>query len=203
MRVALYKYIEGNKNKIYEGIELGNLLPNEYITDAGYDFQKFYDEYLLEMHNEAEKIIIYLSPIIFKVNLELYSLSDGKNQNILNFNCYDEKAAKISLFYTQSHYDKIYTNELLQILLNISFNINEHDGNERIIELEPINCSACKKSSIIITFSHMKDYIICKNCLVTYLLDDINTRYKLYVDQNYNNIECNKYIIKTIVDLYK
>jgi hypothetical protein len=197
MRLALYKYIESNKNKIIEGLEIGNLLPNEFITDHGFDFDKFYKDYLLQMHNEAEKIIIYLSPIIFKVSLELYSLSENKTFNIINFNSL-EKSDKVSLFYTCSHYDKIYPKDFILYLENISYNINELDGSDRIIELEAITCTACQKSSKLVSFTHMNNYTICKNCIVTYLIDNINTRYKFYAEQKFNNLECNNILSRLL-----
>ena len=39
-----------------------------------FNFEGFYNEFLLSMHNEAEKIIIYISPIAFNINLDLHVL---------------------------------------------------------------------------------------------------------------------------------
>ena len=78
MRIVLFNYISKYKNYYYNTeskIEIGHLLPNEYIYDEDkFQFGEFFQNFLLKLHTEAEKIIIYLSPIIFGVNLDLFIL---------------------------------------------------------------------------------------------------------------------------------
>ena len=70
-RYVLYKYINENKNKLYTknfGVKIGNLLPGEYETDDGiFLFEEFYENYLLKLFNDAEKIVIYLTPFVFPI----------------------------------------------------------------------------------------------------------------------------------------
>lgn len=90
MRLVLYTYILKNKNAYYNAeshIEIGHLLPNEYIDESdNFLFGDFFEQFLLKMNSEAEKIIIYLSPIIFGVNLDLFILEGLAKSNINNSN---------------------------------------------------------------------------------------------------------------------
>ena len=70
LKYLLYEYILENKNKIYNSeypIKIGNLLSDKYINEKGeYLFDYFFQDNLLKMDTEVEKIVIYLTPFIVK-----------------------------------------------------------------------------------------------------------------------------------------
>jgi len=128
MRLVLFNYISKYKNFYYNlesQIELGHLLPNEYIDEIGnFNFEEFFCSFLLRMNSEAEKIIIYISPIIFGVDLDLFILeglakanySGYDNSNCNNINKNNDKNAKEGI--EQS--DNLYNSEGVLIKDNIN-----------------------------------------------------------------------------------
>ena len=115
-RYVLYKYINENKNKLYTknfGVKIGNLLPGEYETDDGiFLFEEFYENYLLKLFNDAEKIVIYLTPFVFPIKLNII-LYDGKQQDIFQeFYSPDNKDCNnvISILNKKVHYEIVYSN---------------------------------------------------------------------------------------------
>ena len=110
-RYELYLYIKENENKLFsENFEvlIGNLLPSKFEKDGNFLFEKFYDKYLLKLYTDAEKIIIYLTPFIFGINLCIY-LFDGEKQNF----SYSENNNKIfeheiTMINKVGHYELLY-----------------------------------------------------------------------------------------------
>ena len=112
-RIIIFKYIEKNEDKLFAEtfpVNLGNLLPNEYETeDEIFLFNKFYDEFLLKLYKDAEKIVIYVTPFILDINFNILifedvtqSLSSMKFINNDNFNY-------INILLKYGHYDLIYS----------------------------------------------------------------------------------------------
>ena len=90
-RYELYKYIKSNQNKLYSvsfPIQIGNLLPSMYEDEDGnFDFNKFYLNQLLKLFVEAEKICIYITPFVLRINLDIINYnSNDKNNVISHFN---------------------------------------------------------------------------------------------------------------------
>ena len=115
-RYIFYIYIKDNENKLYLKnfpIKIGNLLPSKYETEEGdFLFNSFYQNYLLKMFMDAEKIIIYLTPFILGINLDIMTFEDD-SEIIKNIN-YDGKVKylfedKIFLMNRRNHYELIYT----------------------------------------------------------------------------------------------
>lgn len=94
MRLVLFNYISKYRDFYYNSesqIEIGHLLPNEFIDECeNFLFEDFFRDFLLRINSEAEKIIIYLSPIIFGVNLDLFILEGLAKANYPYYN-YDEE----------------------------------------------------------------------------------------------------------------
>jgi hypothetical protein len=128
-RYIIYLYIKDNENKLYSKnfpVKIGNLLPSKYENSKGeFDFNKFYTEYLLKMFMEAEKIIIYLTPFILEINLDIIIFEDNEEQMVNRFT-FDENNNNnklqnniISLLNRKNHYEIIYTFEEYNKYLNI------------------------------------------------------------------------------------
>ena len=119
-RYIFFKYIKKNENKLYLEnfpIKIGNLLPSYYETNRGeFLFNKFYYCYLLSMFTDAEKIIIYLTPFVLGINLDIIVYDDHEDEIIKNINYTGENEFnfnndKIFLLNINGHYELLYTEE--------------------------------------------------------------------------------------------
>ena len=119
-RYILYLYIKENENKLFSNyfpIKVGNLLPLSYENEKGeFYFDKFYKDYLLKMFSEAEKIIIYLTPFVLGINLDIIIFGDNEDK-IAKRLSYEENSSEtdksnaITLLNRNAHYELIYTLE--------------------------------------------------------------------------------------------
>ena len=122
LRYSFYEYIKNNENKLYLKnfpIKIGNLLPSKYETESGeFLFKDFYENYLLKMFMDAEKIIIYLTPFILGINLNIILYEDENSDIIKKFGEDGEDLDKekenifenvIFLMNRKNHYELLYT----------------------------------------------------------------------------------------------
>ena len=115
-RYIMYSYIKENEEKLYLQsfpIKIGNLLPSKYETEEGeFLFDSFYQNYLLKMFMDAEKIIVYLTPFVLGMNLDIIIFGD-ESEIVKKIN-YEGKPKysfeeKIFLMNRKNHYELIYT----------------------------------------------------------------------------------------------
>ena len=88
LRFILCQYIKANENKLYMKnfpVLIGNLLPSIYEKNGVFDFNSFYNHYLLKMFIPAEKIIVYLTPFVLGINLEIILFDDNEDDVIKKF----------------------------------------------------------------------------------------------------------------------
>ena len=116
-RYILYDYIKKNENKIYLKsfpIKIGNLLPCQFETDSGdFLFDSFYENYLLKFFMDAEKIIIYLTPFVLGIELDVI-VFDANQEEIMQKFVYEGKSGikandVITLLNSRNHYEIVYT----------------------------------------------------------------------------------------------
>ena len=117
-RYIFYNYIKQNENKLYLEnfpIKIGNLLPSNYETEKGeFLFNKFYYCYLLSMFTDAEKIIIYLTPFVLGINLDIIVFDDKEDETIKNVNFtgkseYNFNNDKMFVLNVAGHYELLYS----------------------------------------------------------------------------------------------
>ena len=116
-RYVLYDYIRKNENKGYLKdfpIQIGNLLPSKYETEEGkFLFNDFYEKYLLNFFTDAEKIIIYLTPFVLGVELDVILFDDNEDEIIKKLKWEGNSELQIddviSLINHKNHYEIIYT----------------------------------------------------------------------------------------------
>ena len=117
-RYIFYNYIKQNENKLYLEnfpIKIGNLLPSNYETEKGeFLFNKFYYCYLLSMFTDAEKIIIYLTPFVLGINLDIIVFDDKEDEIIKNVNFtgkseYNFNNDKMFVLNVAGHYELLYS----------------------------------------------------------------------------------------------
>ena len=115
-RILLYHFIEKNKNKTLSEnfpISLVNLLPPEFIDNV--DFDSFYQNYLFKFYQEAERIVIYLTPYILGYNIELISIKEitdifhSYKTIIVDADGLNDENNKILLLYKKIHYELVYS----------------------------------------------------------------------------------------------
>ena len=117
-RYIFYKYIKANESKLYLEnfpIKIGNLLPSSYETSKGeFLFNKFYYCYLLSMFKDAEKIIIYLTPFVLGISLDIIVFDDNEDEIIKKVNYtgtseYNFGDDKIFVLNIMGHYELLYS----------------------------------------------------------------------------------------------
>ena len=115
-RYILYKYIKNNEKKLYLEdfpILIGNLLPSKYENDGKFDYNSFYEKYLLKMFISAEKIIIYLTPFVLGINLDVVLFDDNEDEILKHFKFVgkDELKIKDTIFVInkKGHYEIVYS----------------------------------------------------------------------------------------------
>ena len=116
-RYILYDYIKKNENKIYLKsfpIKIGNLLPCQFETESGeFLFNAFYENYLLKFFADAEKIIIYLTPFVLGIEVNVI-VFDANPDEILQKFVYEGKSGiktkdVITLLNSRNHYEIVYS----------------------------------------------------------------------------------------------
>ena len=151
-RYILYDYIRKNENKVYLKsfpIKIGNLLPSKYETEDGkFLFDDFYQNYLLNFYTDAEKIIIYLTPLVLGIELNVIIYDDNEDEILQKFKWEGNSELKIddviSVLNRRNHYEIIYTSEDNEknknIFINYENNIKsviiESENNEKQNDLE-------------------------------------------------------------------
>jgi len=145
-RYILYDYIKKNENKIYLKsfpIKIGNLLPCQFETDSGeFLFDSFYENYLLKFFTDAEKIVIYLTPFVLGIELDVI-VFDAIQEEILQKFVYEGKSGiktndVITLLNSRNHYEIVYTKNDNEKYKNY-FQLFENNLKPRFFELKDNN----------------------------------------------------------------
>ena len=169
-RYIIYSYIKENEDKLYLKnfpIKIGNLLPSKYETEDGqFLFNSFYQNYLLKMFMDAEKIIIYLTPFILGINLDII-IFDDESEIIKKIN-YDGKPDfefddKIFLMNKKNHYEIIYSknyNEKYKALFNKYINNNFIKESIILHKINKKNIFDNNQGNNFIVNSHKDSYTI-------------------------------------------
>ena len=137
-RYLIYEFISQNESKKISSNnineKLGNLLPDKYIAKSNekdeYLFDNFYKE-LLSMGEYIEKIVVYIAPYVFNIELNIiyynYSNLDNSVQEF-TYKCGRHTEYEISLLLRENHYDIIYKKffyEKYQLEMNILLDTDE------------------------------------------------------------------------------
>ena len=141
MRYLIFEYISANEDIIYSQefqVEVGCLLPEEYYIDKGnkneYLFEDYFSLQLMKAKTFAEKIVIYITPYVFNVNMNILIYDFGINGapssiQEKKFLCdNDTSKIQINLIFRKAHYDVYYKQnyyEEFKEYFNILKNTNE------------------------------------------------------------------------------
>ena len=126
-RYILYDYIKKSEEKTYIKsfpIKLGNLLPSQYETEEGkFLYESFYQNYLLKFYTDAEKIVIYLTPFVLGVALNVFIYDANDDEILQNFKWEEGQGLNLSdeinLLNRKNHYEIVYMNKEYEKYKNI------------------------------------------------------------------------------------
>ena len=155
IRYLLYEYINENKYLIYSEenkIEISELLPSKYksmhITiDKKYNL--FYLNELFKMKSYDCKIIYYLIPYYFDINLKIITYYENSDNHIYN-KCYREEKDKytVELFSYKGNFDIIYNKKYYEFNSKI-LNIFENKHKNNLIKKNSFNNNNNAQNNII------------------------------------------------------
>ena len=208
-RYLIYEYISQNENKIYSNdfqVEVGCLLPEDYVKDRGakneYFFENYYSMQLMAPKSFAEKIVVYMTPFVFNIDMNILLYDFGTNGAASSiqekhFSCEEgiKSSIEINLLFRKAHYDIYYKQkyfeeyeEMFNVLKNIKEDIKViNKKREEIHPIENIKKPEVKKEDNLIEEDHILDLIN----------EDDNDNNKNNNNNNNNNnepicIECKK-----------
>ena len=117
-RYILYDYIKKNEKKLYLKdfpVLIGNLLPSIYENDGIFNFSSFYENYLLKMFVFAEKIIVYLTPFVLGINLDVVLFDDNEDEVLKHFKFVGKDELNINetifVINKKGHYENVFSYE--------------------------------------------------------------------------------------------
>ena len=185
LRYILHVYIKDNQNKTYLKsfpVKIGNLLPAKYETTVGdFLFKDFYDNYLLKFFTDAEKIIIYLTPFVLGVEIDVIIFDDEEDEKVKRFPYEGESEINtkdtINLINIKEHYEIIYNKKDNEIYKDVFEIYNTHQKSIVIDKIEE-NLKYHKKDST-------DDFLLLKE------------------STNLERIEISKSNLKTVVETKK
>lgn len=117
LRYLLYKFINENKHKCFSQefpVLLGNLLPAKFEDANGnFLFDNYFVTDLLKLYTCAEKIAVFITPYVLKINLNvvMYDYSDKTDIQTKLFKCPLDNKDTITILFRNGHYDVCYTNQ--------------------------------------------------------------------------------------------
>ena len=117
LRYLLYKFINENKHKCFSQefpVLLGNLLPAKFEDANGnFLFDNYFVTDLLKLYTCAEKIAVFITPYVLKINLNIvmYDYSDKTDIQTKLFKCPLDDKGTITILFRNGHYDVCYTNQ--------------------------------------------------------------------------------------------
>ena len=118
LRYTIYQYIKANEKKLYLEsfpVLIGNLLPLTYEKDDYFYFQPFYENNLLKMFTQPEKITIYLAPFVLGIDFNLVLFDDKEKEVVkhLGFAGVNELSINDSIYllFRNGRFENIFTYE--------------------------------------------------------------------------------------------
>ena len=117
LKFSLFKYIKQNEGLLYSkefSVNINSLLPPLYQKDGQFFYQQFYERELMPLGRDAEKIVIYITPFVLRMNMKIYAFDINKSDSMLNeffFDIKEEEKHTITLLFRNYHYELLYKKE--------------------------------------------------------------------------------------------
>ena len=143
-RYILYDFIKKSEEKTYIKsfpIQIGNLLPSQYETEEGkFLYESFYHNYLLKFYTDAEKIVIYLTPFVLGISLNVLIFDASDDEILQNFKWEEGNGLnltdEINLLNRKNHYEIVYTKNDNEKFKNIFEN---YENNKKSVILSNVD----------------------------------------------------------------
>ena len=148
-RILIYEFILENSNKNYNeelNVKIGNLLPKEFITERGdFLYDIFFEDKLLKMDSEADKIIVYLTPFIIKCDINIIIYNFEKEEPVYQklLKCGMNNKFKMNLLFRAIYYDIIYDKNYYEKFQK-QFGIYKYQ-NDKLNNKDSLNLQQLKK----------------------------------------------------------
>ena len=193
-KYILYKYIHENEKKYFtkeDKIEIKNLLPDKYINDEK-GFDDYYESSLLIFNKFAEKIVLYVTPYVLTIKLNIFANENIGDDKIISFDFKGESKYKfkddITILYKNYHYDLLYYKAIKNDLCLSNYIENYESksldlNNLSIDNIEYKNKTNCLNCLEIFDFTNNKTKL-CEKCLYKEISDRI---FMLYYQELINN----------------
>ena len=138
-KFSLKKYIEENLNKHYSkslNFSIGSLLPDKYEDNGTFLYDNYFKENLLKFDCDAEKIVFYLTPYIFSVNINIYSdEGETKNYQFEKEEKINDSDFEINVFHSKGYFELLYSDYYFRKFEKVFNNyINKKDLFSYILE---------------------------------------------------------------------
>jgi len=203
LKFLIYKYLKNNERKLYNkefSVPVGSLLPNKYKINNKYNFRKFYENNLLQLNKDAERITISVIPFILRRDIFIYSFEQKKVNNLWVHA--DEKENKeitpIRIFLINGSYEIVYQKEYynkFQKAFSIFSNFSKSDkvtvknNNDNIINEKILDNIEDEDDIKITENENLKNEFMNdnKNSSIPHDLNHDNNKQSINIDKNINN----------------
>lgn len=203
MRIALGEYIISNHDVIFRTEhweEIKTIAAPAYLSNHSFDYFNYVNDRILAMDYGADKFIIQISPVVFRINLNLYAIEGTANEDkhivFLKqyFHCLGDQSFhnSISVFYCFSRFHKLYSKAALKYHdTNITFRSMKTSYITKRFKVitEKAHCDTCSETSDIINFFHIPRTNFCRYCLKSTIDKLITRRLFHFTSEHYNNRE--------------
>ena len=201
-----------NYNKYFSIDYLKEVVQNNFINDNLFKNDLYTKEVITLENNELqyEILIYYLIPILFNIDLVIYTNNNSKSNKLIFNSIKNNENEKIELNNKFGNISIIYP-ENFDIENNLipfkSINIMDPVDKCKIIknEEDKIICYQCEKKQNELVFLNKNFELICKECLVNIINKIIDKKYLLFTDTDNNFFHeeyyCNKIKINALNNL--
>lgn len=185
-KIKIMTYMKSNEKCLFSSnfeVLIGNLLPSQYENNNGdHLFDEFYNDFLIKLNKEAEKVIIYLIPYVFNVNLNVFIVEPSKVsvelfETHLKIKSLDT-IPDLMLLYYSFHYEVVYINGI-----NSHFLLDDYINNKT--QISKSTNDTMIDSELIDTIT---EYLLNNKNIFDYnkVLTRINK--SKYTNEDFNNI---------------
>ncbi len=191
MRITLSIFIEANieaiNNFLYKNNSLEYFLITPYFTndDHEIDLKRYFNESLLNLNCQADKFLLFITPLAFDSNICLYFFDTNSLIQDYLFPSIDTfKHQTINIFYNCFDYYILYNYTLVKLVNEIIY------PNETAEIVNKFYCEECRSETDVLLFNYIKDFLYCKECVRKLINSTLTNRVLHFLNENYFNLEC-------------
>ena len=136
------------------------------------------------MNCQADKILYFLAPILFDINLTILFFDNNSLINQYTFTNSTGINDSLTLFYHCNDYYILYS-------INDSSSLFNHfEYNDVVTFYKNQFCDECKKDTSKLVFNYIKNFVFCGECIRKLINYVMSRRISNFLDEQYFNLEC-------------